>query len=165
MSGAIQCVSCGKQSSSDHRFCASCGAGFPVPPTAPFVPYMAAHPSEVARLISSMMSRYSEGYQYARTINGLGILIQVVACIVGVILMLAGLSAYSRTEAGGLLAGESQAVAMLLILIGALIGAIGYIHGVIVRASGQFLKAHFDCAIFQSPFLTNDQRIAAMQLK
>lgn len=156
MPATLSCPSCGRESSSGHSFCKFCGAT--VTPVAPPIGYVPAIPlPQNVERVALMVSRYHEGYGYARAINGFGIFIQWVACIVGGLLVLGGISASSNGSGAGLLS-----MGNLLTLVGLLLGAFGYIHGVIVRASGQALKAHFDCAIFQSPFLSDDQRAAVM---
>lgn len=161
MPETVRCPSCDKEASSNHSFCEYCGATVkPAVLAQTSVPAM--QPSHATEQIAQMMYRYTDGYRYARAIDGLGIFIQMIAYIVGGIIVVHGISGFSEAPEPGPFNSGSNVASVLQILLGLLLGTLGYIHGVIVRAAGQALKAHFDCAIFQSPFLSNAQRAAVL---
>jgi hypothetical protein len=112
------------------------------------------------------MARYSDGYRYARIIDGFGSLIEVLACLFGGLIALIGiygcLSSAQENPFGGQLVAAGGTASFIT---GVLVGVIGYFQGVIVKAAAQFLKAHFDCAVCQSPFLNDDQRANVMSLE
>jgi uncharacterized membrane protein (UPF0136 family) len=121
----------------------------------------AGNPITLDDRTAKAMDRYREGYVYARTINGLGIFIQVVAYVIGCLLALGGLIVYVSMdrELFAIAGGVSGFVS------GLLIGVVGYILGVLVQSAGQSMKAHFDSAVNTSHFLNDDQRARVMSLE
>jgi hypothetical protein len=105
------------------------------------------------------MDRYFEGYIEAKLINGFGITIKAIASIIGGLLLFGGIIACA--DSGGFL---GSLPGIVIVLFGLLIGGIGLILGILVQAAGQLLKAHFDCAVYQSRFLDDDQRAKVMSL-
>jgi len=105
------------------------------------------------------MNRYWDGYIHARAIDTFGGVVKVIALLIGGLLVLGGIiySADSRGFLGAL-------PAIMIVLSGLIIGGIGYILGVLVQSAGQSMKAHFDCAVYQSRFLNDDQRAKVMSL-
>ena len=112
-----------------------------------------------------VMARYRDGYLHARTINGLGAAVKIVAVLIGGLLALAGFLFLDASSSGvgsfGSFGGIGAIVAMLA---GLLIGGIGFILGVLLQSVGQSMKAHFDCAVNGSHFLNDEQRAEVMSL-
>lgn len=184
MTETIHCSSCGVAISHDASFCEFCGAGLPPgsapidepeTQTAPNQPVSVnqalgistrdekpAHSHKPEGRAALTMTRYREGYLHARAINGIGTVIKVVALIIGGILLVVGLGVVDHAGNFGVIGGFGG---IGIILIGLLIGGFGYILGVLVQSLGQFMKAHFDCAVYQSHFLNDDQRAEVMSLE
>jgi len=187
MFGLKDCPSCGKANSAEAAYCEFCGESIAHRSAPAQEPIAQAHNRQHVSVNQALgiasqtsapqwvqpqgrakqtMARYREGYTYARTINGLGIFIQIAACVVGGLLLLVGfIGCMSAAESNSFgsqfgIAGGASSTA-----IGLVVGIVGYIHGVIVRAAGQLLKAHFDCAVNGSPFLDDNQRAQAMSLE
>ena len=127
MTGTIRCPSCGVAIESDASSCPFCGAT--VRPESKEIAtgedrkvHRATHRDRAAEA----MTRYSEGYLYARTINGLGSFIQVVSCLVGGLLVLGGLFACLNSSQNNPFAGQ----------LGAASGTIMAISGVVVGFLG-----------------------------
>jgi hypothetical protein len=110
-----------------------------------------------------VMSRYRDGYFYARALDTLGALIQAVGFVLGGLVVMAGCFELSNAKDSPL--STLMPVGFLTIVSG--VGLVGssYVWGVILKASGQFLKAHFDSAVCLSPFLNDDQRAEVMSLR
>jgi hypothetical protein len=53
---------------------------------------------------------------------------------------------------------------MIAIAFGALVGGLFFLLGVLIGAQGQLLLTHADSAVYASPFLSNEERAAAMSL-
>jgi len=101
-------------------------------------------------------SRYKDAYLTAGAISGIGGVIKALGIVFGAILILIGLIASSQL---GIIAVLSSSIS------GVLGGTILYVIGVLVSAQGQILKATLDTAVHTSPFLNDEQRLAAMRLK
>jgi hypothetical protein len=101
-------------------------------------------------------SRYKDAYLTAGAISGIGGVIKALGIIFGLILILIGF-----------IAGSELGIIVVLssLVSGVLGGTILYVIGVLVSAQGQILKATLDTAVHTSPFLNDDQRLAAMRLK
>jgi hypothetical protein len=88
---------------------------------------------------------------------GLGNAIKVVGGILAVIIFLGSLGASANTMFGG-------GIVVAGILFAVLVGVLFWVCGVIVAAQGQILEATLDTAVASSPFLTDQERAAAMGL-
>lgn len=123
----------------------------------------AAYPDPPSGRAAQAMARYWDGYLHARTIDGFGGVVKIVALVIGGLLMFGGFvsCAISANSFGGF--GEIAGI--MVMLAGLLVGGIGYILGVLVQSAGQSMKAHFDCAVNGSHFLSDDQRAQVMSME
>jgi len=107
--------------------------------------------------------RYQDAYTIAKTANGFGSFTKttglISAGIIGVIGLLMML--FTATWAG---AGAGFAIFLFMLTIGAIVGAIFYILGILLSALGQNLMATLDTAVNGSPFMTQEQKAEAMNL-
>jgi len=123
-----------------------------------------AQPTSPDTRTTQVMTRYHEGYLHARTIDGFGGVIKVVSLLIGGLLVFGGFSACSTLAIS---LGEHIATGLGIggVVIGLFLGSIGYIFGVLIQSAGQSMKAHFDCAVYQSHFLNDNQRAKVMSLE
>jgi hypothetical protein len=123
-------------------------------------------PSQAATLekrTAMATARYWEGYFHARALNRFGATIKAVALSAGGLLALLGFLSCARSaknlfDTGGL-------VGFAMILCGSLVAGFGYVLSILVQAGGHFLKAHFDCAVNSSHFLSDDEKAKVMSLE
>lgn len=124
-----------------------------------------------SQLVAAVKQRYKEGYLHARAITGIGAMVKGLGMFIGIVISLAGfvigagIAEQSRNSLfGGPGAGAGFVVGFIFVLIGAIIAIILWVIGVIVKSSGQMLKAQLDGAVNSSPFLTNMDRAEMMSL-
>jgi hypothetical protein len=128
---------------------------------------------------SAFVQRYGDLYRAARVMVGLGNTIKMVgiglASVIFVFWFIVGLAATSQTQSSspfGPGPGTPSAAGLVLFFVclmigvafGALVGGLFFLLGVLIAAQGQLLMAHADSAVHTSPFLTHEQRAAAMSL-
>jgi len=113
---------------------------------------------------AAFVQRYADLYRAAKVMTGLGDTVKVVGLVsAGVIFMVWFLMAVAASQ------GFGGAVAFFMCLVigvafGALVGGVFFLLGVLISAQGQLLMAHADSAVHTSPFLSDQQRAAAMTL-
>ncbi len=119
----------------------------------------------------AVKKRYREGYLYARAIVGAGIAVQVLGVIIGCILVLIGFVAGAAVAGqgvgpldGGVAAASGVIMGAIPAALGVFFGGILFVFGILIKASGQFLKAQLDSAVNSSPFLNNRDRAEMMSL-
>ncbi len=114
---------------------------------------------EIARL-KKVVKRYFDAYRVAKVIDSLGGLIKTIGIGCAVLVALAGffLLIYGRGAETIIAAG------ILVIILGIAIGALFYVAGVLVSASGQILKASLDAAVNTSPFLEIEEKAKVMSV-
>jgi hypothetical protein len=114
--------------------------------------------SDESRQISALLKRYKDAYLYARVVVGLGKFLKGFGVVLAVLIALAAF----------LLANAARVNPTVLLVVGiiqgSIVGVFFYISGVLVSAVGQILKASLDCAVNNSPFLTNMHRAKIMSL-
>jgi hypothetical protein len=111
------------------------------------------------------MNRYRDGYLHAKAVNGLGATVKVIALVLGGLVAVVGfISCSGSASMNSMGAGIGELGGGLVFLVGAAIGLMGFVFGVMVQSAGQQLKAHLDCAVTASPFLTDQQKAVAMSL-
>ena len=169
------CPDCGRQIESSARYCSGCAFDFSFSNSNTHRA-IRAHTSRDGtvlsdRLVNAVKKRYRDGYRVARIINGYGALIKAIGFTIGGIISLAGFvvggmiaDQASRGPFGGPGSGAGIAVGFVIVMIGVIVGAIFWIIGVIYMAQGQQLKAGFDGAVNNSPFLTDLERAEMMSL-
>ena len=118
----------------------------------------APQPAVAERRAAMTMTRYWEGYFHARALNAFGTTIKGVSLGAGGLLASAGFVSCAQS-------GFGPIFGVPIFIAGALVAGLGYVISVLVQAAGQFLKAHFDCAVYQSTFLNDDQRAEVMSLR
>lgn len=105
---------------------------------------------------SRVVSRYRDAYLVGTALVGIGVVIKVVGAVLACIIILGSL-----TAANGLLGGGALIVG---IAVAAIAGGLTWVGGVIVAAQGQILRATLDTAVFNSPFLSDHERLDVMGL-
>jgi hypothetical protein len=106
---------------------------------------------------ASILRRYQDGYRVAKLINGFGHTCKVVGIILGGLIVLGCAMA----------ASESSFAAVTVpigLVVGSILGFIGWAVGVMISALGQIVKATLDTAVNSSPFLSNEERAQIMSL-
>jgi hypothetical protein len=96
---------------------------------------------------SPVVSRYRDAYRMGTVIVGFGTVIKFGGAGLGLLVTLIG--AAQGFTLGGL-------------LLGATLGVLFWVVGVIVSAQGQMLRAQLDTAVSTSPFLSDTERAEAM---
>jgi hypothetical protein len=107
--------------------------------------------------ITALTKRYKDAYLVARSTNGFGILIKIIAIICGALLVVVGAVLFNDGRG-------TEALGVAAIAIGVVVGVLFYLLGILVSAQGQILKASLDAAVNTSPFLTNTERATIMSL-
>ncbi|MBK7705990.1 MAG: zinc ribbon domain-containing protein [Acidobacteria bacterium] len=107
----------------------------------------------------SVGRRYLDAYLTARAVDAFGKTIKGIGVAIG--LLVIGIALLGALATGR---GEGFAIGLMTAIIGALIGTLIYLLGVLVAAQGQILKASLDGAVNSSPFLTDDQKAKVMLL-
>lgn len=127
---------------------------------------------------SPFSQRYIDLYRAARLLVGLGTTVKTVGlAAAGIILafwFIVGVFALSQPERSSSFGGSATASAaqvvtfFICVVIGAvfgvLIGGVSFLLGVLISAQGQLLMTHADSAVYASPFLSDEERAAAMSL-
>jgi len=75
------------------------------------------------------------------------------------------------TSLGGLIvigcamaASASSFIVVIGLVVGPIVGFVGWAIGVLISAQGQIVKATLDTAVDSSPFLSNEERAKIMSL-
>jgi hypothetical protein len=111
------------------------------------------------------MTRYRDAYLHAKTVNGIGATVKVIAFILGGLIALVGfISCAESANANSFGSGLGQLSGAITFLMGAGVGLLGFVFGVMVQSAGQHLKAQLDSAVNSSPFLTDAERAVVMSL-
>jgi len=104
---------------------------------------------------TSVTQRYSDAYLMARTINGIGTVVKLIAIILCGCILLGSIIEFSKES---VLSGFA-------VIIAAFVTAIPiYILGVLAAALGEILKATLDTAVTNSPFLKKEEMAKVMSL-
>ena len=114
---------------------------------------------------NQIVRRYQDSYTVARTANAFGNLAKLIgfgsAAVIGFIgLLLTFIAVGSYRDFG-----VAFVVFLIALVIGAVVGAIFYVFGIVLSALGQNLMAVLDAAVYASPFMTQEQKAQAMNLK
>lgn len=125
---------------------------------------------------SKIVKRYTDAYRYAQVFVWAGMLVKMVAVVVGFLILAAGAAVASNVGplqntffrmSGGVPPPFAEYIVfagLLVVLVGVAIGALIWFFGTIIAAQGQFLRASVDACVNTSPFLTDAQRAQAMSL-
>ncbi|HMV48669.1 MAG TPA: zinc ribbon domain-containing protein [Blastocatellia bacterium] len=157
----VTCSKCSAPNEPDAEFCTGCGQALAifVPPP----PVRKPASSEDLQIVSSMMSRYKDGYLVANATTGFGSLIKGLGVVLASLIALVTLSISGQTRGSGY--GVSEIFVMLVGLFWAVVvGFLFYLLGVLISAQGQILKASLDGAVNGSPFLGNEEKAKVMSL-
>lgn len=125
---------------------------------------------------SAVMKRYKDAYTVANIANGFGKLAKTLGIIVAALIIFGGLifAAYAAGSSSGSTpynpygmntapgAGAGLMIFFVFGFWGVFWGAIFYLIGVFLSALGQNLMASLDTAVYNSPFLTDEQKAYAM---
>lgn len=113
---------------------------------------------------NQIVRRYQDSYTVARTANAFGKLAKLVGFGAAGIIAFIGLLLTFITIGSYRDSGVGFVVFLIAIVIGAVIGAIFYVFGIVLSALGQNLMASLDAAVYASPFMTQEQKAQAMNL-
>jgi hypothetical protein len=145
----VKCPNCGKPTDPAYKdWCPKCGKALPKQVT----PGEGAIAGGQAQSTSPVVDRYRDAYRVGAALVGLGNTIKVVGAILGGIIIVGSLSAGN---------GPFTAAGLFL---GAAVGLLFWVCGVMVAAQGQVLQATLDTAVNSSHFLTDPDRADAMGL-
>ena len=107
--------------------------------------------------LSNVINRYSDAYIIARAIIGTGTGFKILAVITGIGIALLGLVLATRGGAG-------VAATIVELVVGFGVGAILFVLGILIQATGQIHLALLDNAVHTSPFLSKEQMASAMNV-
>jgi len=136
----------------------------------PPAPTTSPPPEQVSISSNPVVTRYVDAYKVARFQDSLGRWIKIGSLIVGGVIILLGIfygGSSPDTQNGGFF-GPDKTVEHIMrgftVAVGLVLGAIGFLLGVLVSSGGQITKAALDAAVNTSPFLDNDERARMMSL-
>jgi hypothetical protein len=172
------CGDCGSTIDADASFCPNCGKEYKyheaTSQTAVPQANVASQPINQTTFVSekqafAVMKRYRDAYRVANTVNSFGLIIKIIAIIIGILSFLIGVSVMGAgsSAARGPDFGAAAIAGVfggMIIFFGILSGAFFFIVGILVSAQGQVLMASLDNAVNSSPFLTNAHRVKVMSL-
>ena len=124
-------------------------------------------PSSSAKTVVSdnqAVRRYQDAYTVAKTANAFGNFTKILGIISAGIIGLIGLIMMLFTATSFDSAGAGFVMFLFTVTLGAIVGAIFYILGIVLSALGQNLMATLDTAVNGSPFMTQEQKAQAMNL-
>lgn len=113
---------------------------------------------------NQVVRRYQDSYMVARTANAFGSLTKTIGLVSAGIICLIGLIMTLIIAASFGSSGIGFIVFLVAVVIGAIVGAIFYIFGIVLSALGQNLMATLDTAVHGSPFMSQEQKAQAMNL-
>ncbi len=102
--------------------------------------------------------------------EGLGRWIKIGALIAGAVIIILGLfygGSAADAQNTGFFGPDKTAEHIMrgfAVAVGLVLGAIGFLLGLLISSGGQIAKAALDAAVNTSPFLDNDERARAMSL-
>ena len=114
---------------------------------------------------NQVVRRYQDSYTVARTATAFGNLAKVAGFVCAGIIGFIGLLLTFITVASFRDSGVGFVVFLIVLVFGAIIGAIFYVFGIVLSALGQNLMATLDAAVHGSPFMTQEQKAQAMNIK
>jgi len=98
--------------------------------------------------------RYQDGYRLAKLTNGFGQTCKFVGIGSGGLILLGCANTPSI----------SSFAIVIGLVVGSIVGFVGWAIGVLISAQGQMVKATLDTAVNSSPFLSNEERAKIMSL-
>jgi Zn finger protein HypA/HybF involved in hydrogenase expression len=167
-----ECDACGADVSFEDRTCPKCGADI----TEIADDEAASSPPTSRR---AFVKRYIDLYRAARLLVGVGTTVKGVGIVLAIIIFLfwflGGILASTQTQHtspfGPSPTGQSGANTFFIFggfvmgaVLGALVGGVFLLLGILISAQGQILLAQADAAIHTSPFLTEEEKAMAMSL-
>lgn len=111
-----------------------------------------------------VVRRYQDSYLVAKTANTFGNLAKIVGFAVAGVIAFIGLLLTFITVASFRDSGVGFVVFLIALTLGAVIGGIFYVFGILLSALGQNLMATLDAAVHGSPFMSDEQKAQAMNL-
>ena len=120
--------------------------------------------SRIASSNNQVVRRYQDSYIIAKTANTFGNLAKIVGFVVAGVIAFIGLLLTFITVASFRDSGVGFVVFLIALTLGAVIGSIFYVLGILLSALGQNLMATLDAAVHGSPFMSDEQKAQAMNL-
>lgn len=120
--------------------------------------------SRIASGGDQVVRRYQDSYLVAKTANTFGNLAKIAGFTVAGIIAFIGLLLTFITVASFRDSGVGFVVFLIALTLGAVIGSIFYVFGILLSALGQNLMATLDTAVHGSPFMSDEQKAQAMNL-
>lgn len=166
MAEVAKCPKCGKSidEAYNNTWCTKCGDPLPddiksrLPKLAALQTAVAAQIADSVeeRSSSPVVNRYRDAYRVGAALVGLGNAIKILGAVLGGIIFVGSLSARNGPLGGGAVVAG--------VFLGAIVGVLFWVCGVMVAAQGQILQATLDTAVASSHFLTDPERADAMRL-
>jgi len=160
------CPTCSNSIDAKTKFCPYCDA--PVDAVASRSGLDMVSPSNPA------IKRYVDLYRTAHVLNGVGTTVKTIGIVAAVVIFLfwfiVGIATASETSSSPFTAQSSLGIVSFFFsvivggILASLVGGLFYLHGTLISAQAQLLMAHADSAVNTSPFLSDNDRAAAMSL-
>lgn len=119
-----------------------------------------------ASVQSSWINRYKDAYRVGKTIYLFGSTVKVIGVIFAIfvclISLLMGFATLAVGEASQYLLPLGILIGFIGIIFGVFIGALLFVFGTLISAQGQLLIATLDSAVYASPFMLPESKVAAM---
>lgn len=173
-----RCTNCGQEQTDDKETCWVCHSPKHHSQQAN-VDDIVESQADGAKSRSAFVKRYLDLYRAARLLIALGSTVKTIGIVAAIIIFvfwfIVGILAVSQTQPSSPFGpspttqSAAQTVTVFVCIIigavfGALVGGLFFLLGVLISAQGQLLMAQADCAVHTSPFLSGEERAAAMSL-
>ncbi len=113
---------------------------------------------------NQVVRRYQDSYIVARTANTFGNIAKIAGFVCAGVIAFIGLLLTFITVSSFRDSGVAFVVFLIALTLGAVIGSIFYVFGLLLSALGQNLMATLDTAVHGSPFMNDEQKAQAMNL-
>jgi hypothetical protein len=115
------------------------------------------------RLVGKLARRYKDSYGLADLLGKLGRAIQIVGFVLGGLAVVGGLiAAIAQTSENE--AASGLGIFLMVVLYAAVFVFLLYVYGAMVAGIGQLIQAACDAAVYNAPFLDDDERAQMLSL-
>lgn len=112
-----------------------------------------------SRWTKAVMKRYRDAYRVAAFIVTLGGIVKGIGIAAGALFFL-----FFLLGIGGGIGGGAAALGVGALVLAIVVGGLFLIFGIVISAQGQALRAGLDVAVYESPFLNDEERAKVMSL-
>ena len=151
----IDCPNCSRPVKADAKVCGHCWTKFQGETVRDTSRPGSDSPPKFRSEIAALTVRYRDAYAVASTIMGFGGVVKAIGVLLAGIVVLASLATSNDLGGGRAVLGG--------LLLGAWIGGIIYLLGILTSAQGQILRATLDTAVNTSPLLDHEHRIGLIK--